>query len=57
MVLIMILNKRSEKILKKNGLLCPLVVDKDLQLHSGNHRFKAIRKHGDASFFLQSAIG
>jgi len=40
--------------IKQNGLLCPLVVDKDLQLRNGNHRFKAIRKHGDASFFYKA---
>ena len=40
--------------IKKNGLLCPLVVDKDLQLQNGNHRLKAIRKHGDASFFYKA---
>ena len=43
-----------KKDIEKNGLLCPLVVDKDLQLHSGNHRLKAIRKHGDASFFYKA---
>jgi len=37
--------------IEKNGLLCPLVVDKDLVLRNGNHRLRAIRKHGDASFF------
>jgi hypothetical protein len=31
--------------------LCPLVVDEKLQLRNGNHRFKAIKKHGDASLF------
>jgi TfoX/Sxy family transcriptional regulator of competence genes len=37
--------------IEKNGLLCPLVVDKNLVLRNGNHRFRAIKKHGDASFF------
>ena len=37
--------------IEKNGLLCPLVVDKDINLRSGNHRFKVIKKHGDASIF------
>ena len=40
-----------KKDIEKNGLLCPLVVDKDLVLQNGNHRLRAIRKHGDASFF------
>lgn len=35
----------------KNGLLCPMVVDNKNQLRNGNHRFKILRKHGDASFF------
>jgi len=37
--------------IEKQGLLCPMVVDKDLQLRNGNHRFKILRKHGDASLF------
>lgn len=37
--------------IEKNGLLCPLVVDDKMQLRNGNHRFKAIKKFGDASFF------
>ena len=40
--------------IKQNGLLCPLVVDKDLQLRNGNHRFKVIRKLGDASIFYKA---
>ena len=40
--------------IKQNGLLCPLVVDKDLQLKNGNHRFKVIRKYGDASIFYKA---
>jgi hypothetical protein len=43
-----------KKDIEKNGLLCPLVVDKDLQLHSGNHRFKILKKLGDASFFYKA---
>ena len=37
--------------IETQGLLCPLVVDEKLQLRNGNHRFKAIKKHGDASLF------
>ena len=37
--------------IENQGLLCPLVVDEQLQLRNGNHRFKAIKKHGDASLF------
>jgi disulfide oxidoreductase YuzD len=40
--------------IEKNGLLCPLVVDKDLNLRNGNHRFKVIKKHGDASIFYKA---
>jgi len=36
---------------EKNGLLCPMVIDKDNQLRNGNHRFKVIKKFGDASLF------
>jgi hypothetical protein len=40
MVLTMNLKQRLENdIEKKMVLLCPLVVDKDLNLHNGNHRF------------------
>jgi hypothetical protein len=35
---------------EKNGLLCPLVIDPKMQLRNGNHRFKVIKKHGDATF-------
>jgi len=35
----------------RNGLLCPMVLDKDNVLRNGNHRFKVLRKHGDASLF------
>jgi len=42
------------KDIEKNGLLCPLVVDKDLVLQNGNHRLRAIRKHGDATFVYKS---
>ena len=37
--------------IENQGLLCPMVVDEELQLRNGNHRFKALRKHGDGSFF------
>lgn len=37
--------------LEKNGLLCPMVLDNDYVLHNGNHRFKILKKLGDASFF------
>ena len=40
--------------IKVNGLLCPLVVDKNLNLRNGNHRFKAIKKFGDASIFYKA---
>ena len=40
--------------IEKNGLLCPLVLDSKMQLRNGNHRFKVIRKHGDASFFYKA---
>ena len=43
-----------KKDIEKNGLLCPLVVDKDLVLQNGNHRLRAIRKHGDATFVYKS---
>ena len=35
----------------RNGLLCPMVLDRDNVLRNGNHRFKVLRKHGDASLF------
>ena len=54
MVHTMSLKQRLEAILKKNGLLCPLLVDKDLNLHNGNHRFKVIKKYGDASIFYKA---
>jgi hypothetical protein len=37
--------------IEKNGLLCPIVIDLKNEIRNGNHRFKSIRKHGDASFF------
>lgn len=37
--------------LEKNGLLCPMVLDREYQLHSGNHRFKILKNLGDASLF------
>lgn len=37
--------------LKKNGLLCPMVLNKKNQLVNGNHRFKVLKKLGDASLF------
>ena len=37
--------------IENQGLLCPMVVDEQLQLRNGNHRFKAIKKHGDGSLF------
>ena len=37
--------------IEKQGLLCPIVIDQDNQIRNGNHRFKSIRKHADASFF------
>ena len=40
--------------IEQNGLLCPLVIDKDNRLRNGNHRFKAIRKFGDGSLFYQA---
>ena len=40
--------------IKVNGLLCPLVVDKNLNLRNGNHRFTAIKKFGDASIFYKA---
>ena len=43
-----------KKDIEKNGLLCPLVVDKNLVLQNGNHRLRAIRKHGDATFVYKS---
>jgi len=38
--------------IKKNGLLCPMVVTKEndkYELHSGNHRYAFIKKHAEAS--------
>ena len=38
--------------IKKNGLLCPLVVTKEndkYDLHSGNHRYVFIKNHANAS--------
>jgi hypothetical protein len=38
--------------IKKNGLLCPLVLTKEndkYDLHSGNHRYAFIKKHANAS--------
>ena len=38
--------------IKKNGLLCPLVLTKEndkYDLHNGNHRYIFIKKHVDAS--------
>lgn len=37
--------------LEKNGLLCPMVLDQKMQLKNGNHRFKTLKKIGDASLF------
>jgi hypothetical protein len=39
---------------KKNGLLCPLVIDKNNQLRDGNHRFRMISKEGSGSFFYDA---
>tara|TARA_R100000664_G_scaffold29096_1_gene40733 strand:- start:1042 stop:1488 length:447 start_codon:yes stop_codon:yes gene_type:complete len=40
---------------KKNGLLCPMVIDENNQLRDGNHRFRMLTKKGDASFFYKAA--
>ncbi len=40
--------------IESNGLLCPMVVDDELRLRNGNHRFKILKKHGDASFFYKA---
>ena len=40
--------------MEKDGLLCPMVIDENDQLRNGNHRFKVIRKHGDASIFYKA---
>ena len=37
--------------IEQNGLLCPMVLDQDYVLHNGNHRFKVLKKLGDASLF------
>ena len=37
--------------IEQNGLLCPIVIDLKNEIRNGNHRFRAIKKHGDASFF------
>ena len=37
--------------IEKQGLLCPIVIDQNNEIRNGNHRFKNIKKHGDASFF------
>jgi disulfide oxidoreductase YuzD len=39
--------------IEKNGLLCPLVVDKDLNLRNGNHRFKIIKNMGTLLYFIK----
>ena len=40
--------------IEKNGLLCPMVIDEKDQLRNGNHRFKVLRKQGDASLFYKA---
>ena len=40
--------------LGKNGLLCPMVIDKNNQLRDGNHRFRMVSKEGNASFFYKA---
>ena len=40
--------------IEKNGLLCPMVLDQKMQLRNGNHRFKILKKLGDASFFYKA---
>jgi len=40
--------------LKKNGLLCPMVLNKKNQLINGNHRFKVLQTMGDASLFYHA---
>lgn len=40
--------------IKNKGLLCPMVVDNNLTLRNGNHRFKVIKKFGDASIFYKA---
>jgi len=40
--------------LEKNGLLCPMVIDEKDQLRNGNHRFKILKKQGEASFFYKA---
>jgi len=39
---------------EKNGLLCPMVIDKKNQLRDGNHRFRMLSKEGDASLFYKA---
>ena len=41
--------------LEKNGLLCPMVLDQNNNLVSGNHRFKILNKQklADASLFYK----
>ncbi len=38
----------------ENGLLCPMVIDEKDQLRNGNHRFKILKKQGDASLFYKA---
>lgn len=42
--------------MEKNGLLCPMVLDENNNLRSGNHRFKILTKQklADASLFYKA---
>ena len=40
--------------INKEGLLCPMVVNKRGELMNGNHRFKVLQTLGDASLFYHA---